>query len=118
MSDGVHEPLLGERFPKKGVGAGFLGARLDGQDAEDEHDDVPELGIVLDPAAEGQAVELGNEDFGDDDVGLELARALQPGFTVGRELDAEPRLVQEERLQLADVGIALDDEDDGAAPGL
>ena len=74
-------------------------------------------GSCLDRPAQREPVELRDEDLGDDDVGRSARAHLERGEPVVGELDGEPGLVEEVGLELADVRIALDDEDDRAMPG-
>ena len=116
-ADGVNQTLLGERLHEEGIGPSFARARLHGENAEDQYDGVAQRGIQLDGSTECQAVHLGHEDLGDDDVRSKLPRALQRGRSVRGELNRESRLVEEVGLELADVRIAFDDENDGPSAG-
>ena len=69
-------------------------------------------GSALSRRHSAEPVELGDEDLRDDDVGDDLPGLRQSGVSVLLELDGVTGLVQEVRLELADVRIAFDDQDD------
>ena len=69
-------------------------------------------GVRLEPAAEREPVERGDEDLRDDDVRDDLPSLLQGAISVLLEPDGVTGLMQEVRLELADVRIAIDDQDD------
>lgn len=86
-----------------------------GEDAEDHDGDMAGLEVIAEPAAEGQAVELRNQDLRDDERRLRNPRSFECRLPVVGELDAEARTGQEVLLKIANLVIALGDQD---GPGL
>jgi hypothetical protein len=108
----VDKGVLGKGFQKEGIGSRLSGAAGGGQDAEDNHGDVARSGVRLEPATERQPVQVWNENLSDDDVRENLPSLLQDPVTILREPNGVTGLIQEVRLELADVRIAIDDEND------
>ena len=108
----VDQRVLGEGFQEEGIGPRLSGPAGGGQDAKDNHGDVARSGVRLEPAAERQPVLVGNEDLRDDDVREILPSLLQGLIPVLREPDGVTGLIQEVRLELAHVRIAIDNEND------
>ena len=71
------------------------------------------------PQARGdlEAVDVGEHDVEDDEVGLHAVHGVDGALPVARDLDLETREAQGGREQLADVGLVLDDEQVGARLG-
>ncbi len=67
--------------------------------------------------AEREPVEAGHQDLGDDDGGLDRSGKLESLGTILGEMDDEACLIEEVRLQLADMRIAIDAQDQGAWTG-
>src|SRR6185295_17847259 len=88
-----------------------------GQNAEYQHGDRAGSRIALELATQREPVESRDEDLGDDDVGDDAARVLERVDPVLREHHGEAGLVEEVRLELANVRIAVDDQDDRLAGG-
>ena len=107
---GLDQLVLGQGFQQEGIGPRFTRPAGRRQDAEDQHRDAAREGIRLELAAQRQPVELGNEYLRDDDVGDELPGLRQGVVSVLFELDGVAGLVQEVRLELADVRITFDNE--------
>src|SRR6185295_6839862 len=105
---GVDQRVLGEGFLEESVRSRFPRPFGRGQDAENENGDILGLGIGLEAATEGQPIQDGNEDLGDDDIRTDPSGLLERSVTVFRESDRVARLIQEVRLELANVGIAID----------
>src|SRR5690242_16953774 len=64
----MHERMLGERFQKEGVGPRFSRPIARRQDAEDQNRDIACQGIRLESTAQGESVEVGDEDLCDHDI--------------------------------------------------
>src|SRR6185369_2040919 len=107
--------MLGERFEEEGIGTCFSRPRRRGQDAENQDGDIARSRVRFELTAEGQSVEVGNQDLRDDDIRGGLPSELQGATSVLREPDGVPSPVQEVRLELADMRIAIDDQDDRLA---
>lgn len=86
-----------------------------GEDAEDHDGDVAGLEVIPEPAAERQAVELRNQDLRNDQRRLRGPRSFECRLPIVNELDTEARTGQEVLLKIADLVIALGDQD---GPGL
>jgi hypothetical protein len=104
--------VLGEGLQEEGVGPRFPRPVSRRQDAEHEHGDIARSRVGLELAAERQPVQHGNEDLRDDDVRLDLPSLLQSTISVLLEPDGVTGLMQEVGLELADVRIAVDDQND------
>lgn len=118
LSDRVDETPFGEGLHEEGVGAGLVGARLDRENAENEHDCLAQIGIAFDRSAERQSVEFRDEHLGDDDVRTDLASNLERGQSVGSEFYGKACLIEEIGFQLTDMRIPLDDENEGPSAAL
>ena len=111
----VHEGMLGERLEKEGIGPRFSCPIARRQDAEDEHSDIACQRICFESTAQGEAVERWDENLRDHDVRDGLPSLFQRYVTVFREPNRVTGLIQEVRLELADVRIAIDDQDESLA---
>jgi hypothetical protein len=60
VPNGVFQGLRREGLGQKGVGTGILGPAFGSEEAEHQHCDISGCRIALEPAAECEAVELGN----------------------------------------------------------
>jgi len=108
----VHERMLGERFQKEGICPRFSCPIARGQDAEDEHGDIARQRIRLELTAEGEAVEHGDENLRDHNVRDGLSNLFQRSLSVVGERDGIAGLIQEMRLELADVRVTINDQDE------
>jgi hypothetical protein len=108
----LDQGVLGEGFQQKGIGARFSRPAGRCQDAEDQNGGIPGSGIRFDLAAERQPIERGNEDLGNDDIGDDHPSLLEGTIAVLLELDGVTGLIQEVRLELADMRISIDDQND------
>src|SRR4051794_1085726 len=101
----VHQTLLGQRLHEEGIGAGFTGTAVRGEDAEDQHDRVLQLCLLAYSAAERQPIQLWHEDLGDDDVRLHLSRHRESRLAIGGKLHAEPGFIQKKGFEITHVRI-------------
>lgn len=83
--------MRGKRLVEERVCPGILRPPHGGQQAEDQDCDVTGRRVALEPATKCQAVELGDENLGDDDGGAELAGELEGLQAVLGEGDPEAR---------------------------
>jgi hypothetical protein len=112
---GIDQQVFLEWFQKEGIGPRFSRPARRRQDAEDQHGDVARPGVCLELAAECESIECGDEDLRDDDVREVLPSLLEGAIAVRRESDRVASLIQEVRLELPDVRVAIDDHDDRLA---
>lgn len=113
-SNRLQQSLRGDRLVQESVGSGIFGSPVSCQKAEDQYRDIPGRRISLETAAEREPIELGYENFSDDDGGMHFPgelKCMSPVFCQG---DGEAGLSQEVGLELANVGIPFDAENDGA----
>jgi hypothetical protein len=119
-------PHPGHQLPgREGLGDVVVGAHLEAEDlvallgAPGHHDDrdAARLGVLLQPAADFPAVEVGHHDVQQDEVGPGLAGLLDGiGAATGHQ-DVVPFLVEVIADQLGDVPFVLDHEHAGGGGG-
>jgi hypothetical protein len=103
--------VLDEWLQQKSIGAGIGRARARREDADDEDEDVVRLRVRLELAAQGETIDLRDEDLAHDEVGPVRAHLRQRFVPVGCELDPMARLDEEVSSERANVRVSLDDED-------
>ena len=97
-------------FLEERIRADFQGPFLGVEMAEDQHHDRPGPGIGLQPLTDAEPVELGDQDFGDQDRRAEFLGAGERGESVGGELDRISGLLEKVPLQPLNDRITLDDQ--------
>ena len=108
-----------ERFLENGVAAGAAGLLLvDGLEQAGDEDDAGVLMAIagFDAAAEFVAGDGGQEDVGEDDVGVELVDAGQGGFAFGGGDDVETLLAQDAFSHPLSVGTIVGEENEAVHP--
>src|SRR5689334_6767151 len=115
LPHGVDQRMFGERLEQERVGARLPRAAGGRENAEDKHRDVARLRVRFEPATERQPVEDGDEDLRDDDLGVDAPGLRQRAVAVLGESHRIAGLIQEMRLELANVRIAVHHKDDRLA---
>ena len=111
----LDEPAFGEWLHEKGIGARLSRPTVRCQNAEHQHDRPGKRGILLDRPAQGEPIEPGHHDLGDDDCGLLLPCQLESDDPILGEIHRVTGLVQKESLELAHMWVALDDQNECAS---
>ena len=103
--------MLGEWLQQESIGAGVGSAWPGGENAHDEDEDVTGRAVGLELTTECEPIQLRDQDFAQDEIGLEHGNPGQCFLTVRRQLDPIPRLCEEVSGERADVRVTFDDED-------
>ena len=104
------QAVLGERLQQEAIGSCFVRAPARREDGEDEHERVSSLGVCFHLPAQGEPVQLRDEDLAHHEIRLVRPDFRERLLTIQREIDAMARFGEELRAECANVRVTLHEQ--------